>query len=511
MTAADLVVGAGAGLLRATLLMGGAWAFAATLRKAGASAAARHTAWLFGIAALLVLPLLRWLGPILRLPILPAEIPSAAAPLGAIPPGSPSEGSGTLLLVVYALGVGILLLRLVIGRRMLARLWREALGGKEPWERLVASLSSEIGLRRRVELRIARLPVMPMTWGTLAPRMLLPPEAATWSLERRRLVLLHELAHVARRDSLSRSVASLACALYWFHPGIWLAARQMRLEQEHAADDRVLAAGGSAQAYARNLLHLAKGIGEALQPGQAAAMVGICQLERRLASITGPARRDRPSTIFLSSSALLAAFATLIVAASVPVSQSATFLGSLQPQASGVAARADAPADAAPNDVLGINVRSLAHVSAPAQFRRLAREGATVSVVRLERPPSEVGRTTWRGPNGRSGPSGKGNLASMREEASGNPSAASPPQLHDYGWQLPQPGLNVAGGSLADSPRANRLATPPPVYAAPTERAASPKWMQMVPRFVPTAPPGADRGGSRTRSKLAWVIGIAAP
>ena len=169
-----------------------------------------------------------------------------------------------------------------------------------------------------------------MTWGTLAPKVLLPAEASQWPPERRRLVLLHELAHVARRDSFSRSMASLACALYWFHPGAWLAARQMRIEQEHAADDRVLMAGGSAQAYALSLLHLAGGPGARPRFDQAAAMAGMCQLERRLVSITGPARRNRPGSFFLSSSALLAGLTTLLAAAGVPVSASSALPGRFQ-------------------------------------------------------------------------------------------------------------------------------------------------------------------------------------
>ena len=96
-----------------------------------------------------------------------------------------------------------------------------------------------------------------MTWGTLRPRILLPAEAAGWTDERRRIVLLHELAHIARRDSFSRSVAAIICALYWAHPAIWYAARRMRLEQEHACDDLVLSLGAKASLYARNLLDVA--------------------------------------------------------------------------------------------------------------------------------------------------------------------------------------------------------------------------------------------------------------
>lgn len=312
--------------LRATLLIGAAWAAAAMLRKAGASAATRHMAWLLGIVALLALPLFWWLAPPLRLPILHPEAPIAAT--AALPPptfAAPPMASGSLdwstaFLVAYMIGVAAMLLRFALCRHMVSLLWRDAEPARDPaWQDMLARVSREMLLSRPVELRLARGPAMPMTWGTLAPKLLLPAEACAWSPDQRRLVLLHELAHVARRDSLSRSAASLACALYWFHPGAWLAARQMRLEQEYAADDRVLNAGAAARSYASSLLDLARRVGTSSRPDHAAAMAGTCQLERRLVSITAPTHRERPGAAFLYASAAIAISVTLAVAAGVPV------------------------------------------------------------------------------------------------------------------------------------------------------------------------------------------------
>ena len=331
MTAALLAAGPAAlGLVvRATLLIGAAGAAAFLLRKSGASAATRHVAWLLGIAALLALPLFWWLAPPLPLPILRAETTVAAAATLPPPAGAAADiasgarGWGGALLDVWLLGVAAMLLRFAFCRHMVSLLWGEAEPARDPaWQDLLAAVSREMRLSRPVELRLARGPAMPMTWGTLAPRVLLPAEACAWSPGRRRLVLLHELAHVARRDSLSRSAASLACALYWFHPGAWFAARQLRMEQEHAADDRVLKAGAGARTYASSLFDLARRVGERVWPEHAAAMAGMCQLERRLVSITAPAHREPPRPFFLYAAAAIAAAVTLTVATGLPVRRS---------------------------------------------------------------------------------------------------------------------------------------------------------------------------------------------
>ena len=121
------------------------------------------------------------------------------------------------------------------------------------------------------------------------------------------------------------------------------------MEQEHAADDRVLAAGGSARAYARSLLHLATPGGERVQ-------ARACGVDGRHVPARAPAAFDHrvpPPGIVrrpLSCPRPLCSprLATLVVAAGVPVSASPTFLGPLQARPTGMASALEPAADSGP-------------------------------------------------------------------------------------------------------------------------------------------------------------------
>jgi hypothetical protein len=92
------------------------------------------------------------------------------------------------------------------------------------------------------------------------PAVLMPTGAADWPAGRQRVVLLHELAHVRRRDCQVQLVAHLALALHWFNPLAWWAVRRLRIEREHACDDHVLRSGARASDYADHLLQIARGL-----------------------------------------------------------------------------------------------------------------------------------------------------------------------------------------------------------------------------------------------------------
>jgi beta-lactamase regulating signal transducer with metallopeptidase domain len=152
-------------------------------------------------------------------------------------------------------------------------------------------LSGALGIRRRVRL-IWTETATPMTWGVLRPVVALPREARTWSPERLRLVLMHELTHVARLDALSQALAHLACTVFWFHPLVWASARRLTQERELACDDAVLTRGARASSYAQHLLDVARGLRRPQAvPVAALAMARRGELEGRLTAILATGRR----------------------------------------------------------------------------------------------------------------------------------------------------------------------------------------------------------------------------
>ena len=110
-------------------------------------------------------------------------------------------------------------------------------------------------------------------------------------------MLLHELAHVVRYDCLTQTLAIIACAAYWPHPAVWWVARQLRVERELACDDRVLAAGAEAHAYAGHLLDIAYSLEGRQAPALAVSMARPSQLEGRLLAALDDARNRRSPSL----------------------------------------------------------------------------------------------------------------------------------------------------------------------------------------------------------------------
>ena len=316
------------------------------LRRRG-SAATRHLVWTLALAALVMLPIASVVAPEWRIavttmsPVASAAADSAeidalavagqsekpssvgtAFSQGAEPGDTPSVSTRTrgfriawsaLAASVYLVGVAAVLALLVSQRWSLRRfaLTAEALRDPE-WTGLLADCAGLMGVSRPVRLLWSARRNVPMTFGTGSPAIVVPAEGDLWSGERRRAVLLHELAHVARFDCLTQTLAMVACAVYWFHPAAWWAARRLRVERELACDDRVIAAGTEPREYAGHLLEIAYALGASRAPALAVTMARRGQLESRLLAALDTARNRRVPPLRLRVA--VTAFAVVVLA-----------------------------------------------------------------------------------------------------------------------------------------------------------------------------------------------------
>jgi hypothetical protein len=168
------------------------------------------------------------------------------------------------------------------------------------WGELMGRLSAVAGVRRAVGLWRSKRVVVPLTFGVRRPVIVVPREAMGWSEERRRMALLHELAHIRRGDCLTQLLLRCVRAWYWFHPLAWVACAAAQAECERACDDRVLTAGMKSSTYAEALMEYAaplmRGGRGGKVPTGALAMARAATLEGRLLAILDAARNRRGVT-----------------------------------------------------------------------------------------------------------------------------------------------------------------------------------------------------------------------
>ncbi|MGH7615818.1 MAG: M56 family metallopeptidase, partial [Gemmatimonadaceae bacterium] len=349
-------------LAKATVLLVAALVATATLRHS--TAGARHLVWLAALVGVLALPVLSRI-PSLRLGVLPSTFGSAttvfgvAAPpsvplpppernatvasvasvapppptdvspaISGVPDGVPAGVSGVISNAIPALAsssysllsmlaiawafialalTGWLVAGAIYVRRIVARAeeltspdWTMPLC--EVADRLDLEVPPRIVISDRIEMAFACL--------ALAPTIVLPASARDWTDDRRRAVLFHELAHVKRHDLLGHTLGRLACALYWFHPLVWTAAKHLRAESERACDDLVLSCGARPSEYAQHLLDMVTNVRDHGAPVMALPMARKREFEGRMLAILDPAIR-RASPGRLQATGLIATLGAL--------------------------------------------------------------------------------------------------------------------------------------------------------------------------------------------------------
>jgi beta-lactamase regulating signal transducer with metallopeptidase domain len=293
--------------LRSTVILAVAWMLCRMMPRA--TAATRHLVWHGALLATVLAPLVS-IANVPKLPIVPA---TSAEPVARVfdalehattPATQPSVTPITAATSAPGPVIGIATLSMAgsvaialwfaAGWFAASQLSRRAKAAPAAWQLEVNALCDRFQIAREVRVKIIDQHSSPLATGLFRAAIVLPRTALTWTDDRRRAVLLHELAHIRRHDCRVQLLAQIACAIYWFNPLVWFAASELRSERERACDDHVLHFGAQASSYAAHLLDIARDLRPTISPSAALAMARPSELEGRLLSVLAAGRARVP-------------------------------------------------------------------------------------------------------------------------------------------------------------------------------------------------------------------------
>jgi len=219
---------------------------------------------------------------------------------GALPLQTGLTLPGSWAITILGIWLAALLLigvRFAVGIWKVRKLKRESapLDPSElPFEAQLAL--AEFRANRQVQVCRSNRVRIPTAIGFFRPVVLLPAWALTdLSDQELTTVLLHELAHLRRRDDWTNLAQRILGAVFFFHPAVWFVQRRLELEREMACDELVLEKTGNRHAYAECLVSLAERSFARRSLAMAQAIIGHAQSTAlRLARILSPGEVSRP-------------------------------------------------------------------------------------------------------------------------------------------------------------------------------------------------------------------------
>ena len=221
-------------------LLGGIALCVRSLRR-NASASECHLIWMLAIGSMLLLPVATRLLPTLELVALPAS-PTPTPSISVEGLRASEMNWGMIFGLTWLGGSLVFLISLIAAHGRARRIVRSAVHNAA-WSRAIGRT-----------VAISEDSAVAFNYGLRSPVIVLPAAATQWPHQLLHAALVHEAAHIARRDGLSLLVSQLARVVYWWHPAVWFATREAAAERERACDDAVLRDGIRASEYGEHLL-----------------------------------------------------------------------------------------------------------------------------------------------------------------------------------------------------------------------------------------------------------------
>ena len=219
--------------------------------------------WRLLLAACLLLPVCQpWmLTPASPRPVAPladagtiitvAGLTQVAAPAAAWS----MPGIDALVLWLLAIGVVVRAIWLIVGAWTLHHLRRTA-SPLDPLPPVWTEAQARIGVRARV--LVAAGVHSPITFGVIAPVVIVPPCLSSMPEAVQHAIAVHELLHVRRRDWIDTIAEEIVRAACWFHPGVWWLIGRIRVSREQVVDRAAIELTDSRESYVDALLAVAR-------------------------------------------------------------------------------------------------------------------------------------------------------------------------------------------------------------------------------------------------------------
>lgn len=317
--------------IKSALALGFAFLAAWAMRRASASL--RYALWSCALVAVLTLPIATLAGPgwnidrsAWRRATQPVQQTTSVVVHAKRPAPAP-DWPRRLPMIVWMAGAMAMLGRVAVGHWRVRSLFGSAEQIRDArWLGLAAEVGASIGFRRAVRLKRSAATDVPLSYGLLRATVLLPRESGSWSGDRLRVVLSHEMIHARRLDSLWGLLAQMSLAVNWFNPLSWLAAKEFRKEQERSCDDAVVMAGTASTVYAAHLVDLARSIAI---PEPALGMAERFDLEGRIHALLDAGRTRNAVSRKLCAAMFLAAVALLVPLAAIHAQSPAAMTGAV--------------------------------------------------------------------------------------------------------------------------------------------------------------------------------------
>ncbi len=292
--------------------------------------------WRLLLMALVAIPLLTFLPNAWRIDLSP-EVPPLTVSMEALRPEAanveelpplvidePEEHARALnwasslswqqsIAIAWAVGFLAIVCRFLLGyvRLMALRRRCQELPASSPWVRFLKEEQVARKYCRRIRIFSDQDVPVPMIFGSLRPSLLLPASILEATEEERTMIVRHELAHAIRQDGLFNIIRVMATAIHSPNPLAWFASRHLRISEEQAVDDTVVASGTRPARYAELLASIASGARFGL-PAQ--SMTQPSTLRTRVSHLlNGKQDRNAPGHFFRASIILTISSAFLLL------------------------------------------------------------------------------------------------------------------------------------------------------------------------------------------------------